>query len=406
MDDMQALETKKDLNKISNLVENIINQSGKKLPSKMIQFHIAAKDNLISEAFASGNFGDVIKSPYVLHKMGLAGGYQKADLFGIENIKLGDILIALDERGLKDFASNLAKEITESYFDAIEIQVSSRNGKITEFDEQDFREHFGFKDHEFSIEAETKRRLAALSSRCEKVKQALQEKSVSTEEIDKCIKELQNTIQISTTVKSYNRYNNKEGFHGGSLGGTVEHQLENIYKMYDYGGITMDDIDWMTFAVYNCGSNMLGSKNKEPIEHFLSAAAGMLLFDDAGEEALYIQHQAEENYTGSSRFLHLYHLNDFYFPSSYILQLTYNGLMKAYNILEQEFQDHINKNTGVSTAQSQGAIIKIENKVSEPSAGITNWESFFSDNSKNVSVNIVFLAGLLDIIQLLNNSIK
>ena len=53
--------------------------------------------------------------------------------------------------------------------------------------------------------------------------------------------------------------------------------------MYQYGGVTIPDLNWLIFAVYNCGSDMLGAHLKDPLENALSSVAGMLLFDDAGE---------------------------------------------------------------------------------------------------------------------------
>jgi hypothetical protein len=53
--------------------------------------------------------------------------------------------------------------------------------------------------------------------------------------------------------------------------------------MYEYGGVSIPDLDWLIFAVYNSGNDMVGSHLKNPLENALSSVAGMLLFDDAGE---------------------------------------------------------------------------------------------------------------------------
>ena len=59
----------------------------------------------------------------------------------------------------------------------------------------------------------------------------------------------------------------------------------------------------------------------------------------------------------------------------------------------------------ITHSDSAGARIKIENNVSAPEEG-TDWKTFFSNNAGKVSVNIVFLAGMLDIIDQLNNSMQ
>ena len=373
----------------------------------IIEFHIAAKDNLVSEALAGGNRELLQKAAgkFVIEKFETAGGYQKADTFGITNAELGKVIISLNQEALNNHFSDISEKIIKSYMDAIEIQINPIKAGKEVFDEKKFRQEKGFQAKEFSIEAETERRLIYLKKRCIDLKRSMKD-SATEDQIEEAVNALKNTIQVSSTVKSYNKYNNNDGFHGGSLGGTVEHQLENIYKMYEYGGISIPNLNWLIFAVYNTGSDMLGAHLKDPIENILSAVAGMLLFDDAGEQALYIRSQLDDKIPkGSSRFLHLYHLNDFYFPSSYILQLTYNGLIRAYDLLKTEAA---NFSKGASTqSNSRGARITINNNVTAPAPGShTSWEEYFNDNKGSVSVNIVFLAGLLDIVQILNDSMS
>ncbi len=372
----------------------------------VIEFHIAAKDNLVSEALAGGNrkYLQEVAGSLVLEKFETAGGYQKADTFGIVNEQIGEIFVSLDRGALQNYFSDISEQITKSYIDAIEIQFKPIKVGSEIFDEQSFRQKKGFRAKEFSIEAETERRLIFLKKRCIELRKSLEEEKVDNEKIEAAVQSLKSTIQISSTVKSYNKYNNKDGFHGGSLGGSVENQLKNITKMFEYGGITMPDVEWLAFAAYNSGNGMLGEGMKEPLEDALSAVAGMLLFDDAGEQALYIRSQLNDKIpSGSSRFLHLYHLNDFYFPSSYILQLTYNGLLKAYNLLNSELAGFSTKSA--THSNSRGARITIVNNVGAPPPK-TGWEEYFNANKDSVSVNIVFLAGLLDIIQILNQSMQ
>ena len=371
----------------------------------IIEFHIAAKDNLVSEALAGGNrkYLQQAAGKFAIEKFETAGGYQKADTFGIVNEEIGKITMNLNEQALEKYFNTISSQITQSYMDAIEIQINPIKAGKEIFDEKEFRKSKGFQAKEFSIEAETERRLIFLKKRCIDLRKSMKD-TATEDQIEQAITALKNTIQISSTVKSYNKYNNHEGFHGGSLGGTVEHQLENIYKMYQYGGVSIPDLDWLIFSVYNSGKDMLGEYLKDPLENVLSAVAGMLLFDDAGEQALYIRSQLDEKIPkGSSRFLHLYHLNDFYFPSSYILQLTYNGLIKAYNMLNTAAADFAREAS--TQSNSRGARISIINNVSKPSSDVS-WEDHFNNNKGNVSVNIVFLAGLLDIVQILNESMS
>ena len=190
----------------------------------IIEFHIAAKDNLVSEALAGGNRTYIQKAAgnFVLEKFETAGGYQKADTFGIINEEIGTITLNLNEAALNNFFNTISKEITQSYMDAIEIQINPIRAGKELFDEKEFRKAKGFQAKEFSIEAETERRLIFLKKRCIDLRKKMKD-SATEEQIEKAINALKNTVQISSTVKSYNKYNNHDGFHGGSLGGSVEH---------------------------------------------------------------------------------------------------------------------------------------------------------------------------------------
>lgn len=392
-------------------VKELISSQLKGKTEPYIRFHIASKDNLESEIFAASNNDYLINKTeeVFIQKIDLAGGYQKADTYGIINEELGTLILNLDEGKLSNRMIALCDNITKSYMDSIEIQPKNqviKIGKTILFDEQKFRKSNGFSEKEFSIEAETKRRLAYLKKRILNLRQKLKDEGATTQKIEEAVQLLKNTVQISSTVKSYNKYNNKTGFHGGSLGGTVERQLDNIMQMYSYGGITIGDKDWLTLAVYNSGPDMVGSDLKTPLENIFSTIAGMLLFDDAGEQALYIQSKLDSTITtGSSNFLHLYNLNNVFLPSSYVLQLTYNHLVKIYGILDAEFNKFKNQSITPAGSKTEGAKITIENNVKE-SEYSTDWNNFFQENKKNVSLNIVFLAGFLDIIKEINKAMS
>lgn len=176
--------------------------------------------------------------------------------------------------------------------------------------------------------------------------------------------------------------------------------------MFNYGGIEMPDVEWLSFAIYNAGRGLLGSNSKKFLEDILSTVGVLLMFDDAGQEAVYLQDQITQKYLHfSTKFLHLYLLNGIYVPASFILQLTYDGLVKAESELLKE-------------AKSKGSRANIINPISEKhSSGIntkngritteqSDWESTFENNFKSVQIKITFLAGFLDIIDVLNQKIK
>lgn len=82
--------------------------------------------------------------------------------------------------------------------------------------------------------------------------------------------------------------------------------------------------DWLTFAAYNLADNTLGAINKNPLESYFAIFAGMLMFDDF---AIIGRDIAENSMYNNVTNIHLYKLQDTYFPASVFLDATYQALM-------------------------------------------------------------------------------
>lgn len=396
---------KYDTNKLVGVINDLIKGQ------KLVKVSIAAKDNIISEGMSRSGLQKASTLLGRIKNIILTFGTQKADVSGIE---LG--MVKFDQPNIN--WKNITEKVMENYLTSLEIGNIDINSKNIQFNEKNFRKENGFGDREFSIEAETMRRIALKEKEIEEVTADLKKKGVKADEIQEVLKHLKDTVQIGSTVKSYNKLDNNEGFHGGSLGGSVETQLANLCKMLSYGSVVFlpEDIDWLTLAVYNAGSGLMGSALKKPIEDILSTVAVMLMFDDAGQQAIYLNEQIKSRYSehNGSQFLHLYYLNGTYYPSSFILQLTYNGLLKAYQELEQEQL----KGTEAFNGVSNGSRANIINPVSEANEIGTlvdgekvttkqeQWQATFNANKGSVKIQVTFLAGVLDIIDILNNSLQ
>ena len=255
--------------------------------------------------------------------------------------------------------------------------------------------------HEFSIKSETNRRLIVDQTYYKNLKIQLEQDGKTADEINSILNDLKNTFKISTTVKEYDKYDNDLGFFGGSLGGSLEHQVNNLLDMMSYGGITLPDYQWLMLAIYNCSKGTIGGETlKNILEDFFSSFAVMLLFDDAGQQAEYIKTQAYNNIkTASNKALHLYILNGFYFPASFILELTYNSLAKGQEILNSTI--HLSN-------LSNGSRLHIINNVSEDNmvtskdgvvGGPHDWGHTVSANAHSIQLQLTFLAGFLDILE-------
>lgn len=376
--------------------------------NQLIKVKIKKNDNLMSEIASSNGIITNLSKAKGLQKpiTGLLDGVQKSDTSVLD---LGNFSISENLSDSK--IEKISRDIYENFIASNKINGNNKNLTIDFYDEKKEREQKGFQNDEFFLEGETKRRIYGLENTFNSIKQELIESGATAQEIEQSLRELKNSFQVSTTVKSYDKYDNDIGFHGGSLGGSVEHQMENIYTMFNLGGITLPDKDWLTFAVYNSGTGTLGGQaTRNKVEDLLSTVAVMLLFDDAGQQAEYIKTQAKQRYdVASTNFLHLYYLNGTYFPASFILQLTYNALVSAEAQLE-----------GTANINSKGSRANIINNVSEKDmAGAQNlktkriyvtnpyeWEKTFEENKGKVNIQLTFLAGLLDILDQLKEKMR
>lgn len=222
------------------------------------------------------------------------------------------------------------------------------------------------------------------------------------------LKSIENSFYVSTTVKSYDYYNNNIGFGGGSLGGTLDAQLSNIADVFSLAGIPISqaDFNWIRYIVINCGSNLLGEHNGNVVEEYLGSLAAFMLFDEGGAEVKILkdlEDKAKERYS-SPQILHLYKVNSIYVTGSYVLKQV-----------EKDLQQYLGIMSNISKSRFHGASVRIVNNMNETmipnrsyykkytSLDTAPWTTVGELANKNVSIEIFFLAGLLDIADHLEN---
>lgn len=232
-------------------------------------------------------------------------------------------------------------------------------------------------------------------SHIEKIEKELQQANLSSLEIEKEIKALlNNCFIIQGSVKDYENYNNEIGFIGGSLGsgGHIE-ALEKIYQMYEMGGITPIDKDWMYFAIVNSSSTSLGSHLKNPIQKYLSTAAALMMFSYGSSEMKQILEFYQKQFSKSSsiHFLNLYYVNGFYFPSSFILTLVLENITDCFTIIKDQADK---KRTGVRIFNKSNP--SWIDKDADPFDA--EWSIIAKKTWSNIQIQFTFLAGLLDIV--------
>lgn len=231
---------------------------------------------------------------------------------------------------------------------------------------------------------------------------------MTTKEINKKRKEVINSFKNSffqsSTMKTYNQYQNNIGFIGGSLGATVLEQINNINEIFTAAGmeISSNDITWLQSAIINCSPiSVIGERHKNIIEDYLGAMAAFALFDEGGAEADIINgimKNLKRGYT-TPNILHLYAVNSIYVPGSYVLSKVLEELKACAENAYAAYE-----------SQRKGATIAIINPMTDanvPNRGSnidTNnppnrdpWGTVADEAAHKVKLKILFLAGLLDI---------
>ena len=144
-------------------------------------------------------------------------------------------------------------------------------------------------------------------------------------------------IQIHDSVKGYTTINaGKKAFEGARFGKNIGEQVSFISNIIAQTGVGDIDVDWLIFALINCGRGMIGRNKKTDLENYLSAFVGFVMFEDAldlVDEIANAQINAAETYVND---IHIYNLNGIYVPNSYLLDQTAQRLSKIKDAVEEE----------------------------------------------------------------------
>lgn len=82
----------------------------------------------------------------------------------------------------------------------------------------------------------------------------------------------------------------------------------------------------LSYIAYNLATDAIGSINKEPLEHLLALFAGIMMFDDF---TIIGQEITDDMQFSNVENIHLYRLQDTYFPASMFLDATYQAMNKV-----------------------------------------------------------------------------
>ena len=194
------------------------------------------------------------------------------------------------------------------------------------------------------------------------------------------------------TTKEYTFLSNLTGFNAGAIGenDAVISAINNIQLMAHKGGISFADKEWLIFAVMNCAKHLIGAEiNIQPtLENYLSLIAGALMFEDADNIMLEVNKKINTKKVNTIEHIHIYRLNGFYFPLSYILNETWKDLRELDNYLmdakHSGNQIHI-------LSKARGTVFK---NVSQDT-----WIREGQYTLDTTTITMTFMAGFLDVLE-------
>lgn len=318
------------------------------------------------------------------------------------NKKPGDI-------GVFQVFSDIATEFQTNFVEAIQNDMKEVRGKKA-YTDYDFMAKQFFKTQEEKIIALKK--IEEAYDRLEKqIKIKFKDGKARETRLDRLKKarehfltSIQNTIYESSTMKTFRTYQNDIGFIGGDLGSTITSQIKSFQQLFAAAGVQVPDNlwSWLTSAIINCSSlSVVGDKYKDFIENYLGSLAVFSLFNEGGAELQLLKEQLENGIKNpTNTIMHLYKMNGIYYPGSFVLKQVLVNLIPFMDIINQVNEKMTHKNVMIYNPVSEKIV---PNRSYSEKKGDTNpWQTVSDKVSHGVKIKVLFLAGLLDIVQELN----
>ena len=239
-----------------------------------------------------------------------------------------------------------------------------------------------------SITSETQSDFKGVGKSFENAYKELNESLLKQKELNE---DLKNAFILHTSAKDYYTTATSEfkGFEGGTYKGL---QIFDSLDALAGAGFGETDIQWLKACAINTSKSAVGASIKTSLEKYISIFATMLLFDDGLTIAQETVANAQASYQPLN-VLHLFNVNGFYVPSSYLLRELHTRLTTI--------ADDMNSNKIIKVNIATGGI-DFKNELNYLSYnGIFNderWEAIRNIQINAMSVRIHFLHNFMDIL--------
>lgn len=229
--------------------------------------------------------------------------------------------------------------------------------------------------------------------------------------IQKKTKELVNCFIFEDSTKNYVSMGAtikgtvEDEFHGGSAGPNLGEQLAKIQLLSSTGQFSMPSINWLQALVINSGPGMIAANSKNALEEYLSIFVSFLLFNDFQTIAEDATKKLAENFPKSGvHQLHIFSLQNNYYPLSYLLQLTYERISGALSTVQVDsgaqatITGYVSQPTLTLTSTYYNS--KKKENVTSIRAYYTNyWEGTAAQALHDTKIEITFLTNFAAVLQ-------
>ena len=232
--------------------------------------------------------------------------------------------------------------------------------------------------------------------------EAIQRASKNVNNIEQHVKNFLSYVNIHGTIKGYEsvgtQKRNLQGFKGAAFGENMNEQLSIIQEAIGKSILSDSDIEWLRFAMLNAGKGAIGKNNKTSLEDYFSTMTGFFMFNDA--QLMFQEGIKNIGYNDEGvNDIHLYVLNNLYVPSSFILQRTYDALLRV----ETDILSTTTRGGGINIelhTYNDGPI-NLDDKLT-----ISDWEKTSQEAIIKTKLEMHFLVGFLDILNNINKAMN
>lgn len=248
----------------------------------------------------------------------------------------------------------------------------------TEINSDKLGEQQWFQDEQKILE-ELKKSLSSTDN-SEDNNKAYEEALKKLNELYSTVKEIEKGFVIHESTKYYQEVEKGkvEQYKGRNIG-----LLNYIDKISRLGGKLGIDTNWLNFAALNLADNAVGNHLIPSLEYYFTTFIGLIMFDDFETATKNFSATLPQSKVSS---IHLYRLQDLYFPTSYFLEQTYDRMTKI--------SDDLYNNNGFSL------MIKAPS-IPQEKVGLSteqDWENVKQFAVQNTKIETLFAANFLKLV--------